>query len=850
MIGESGFRQLKLTAAIGLLSAASTAVSAAQIEEIVVTAQKRAQNLQDVPISVDVLQKNELASKAISDAVDLAVATPSVVFQQGFGPVSNNFVIRGIGSFALEGGIQPSVSFVLDGVPLARVGEFVADLGDIERVEILRGPQGTLYGRNATAGVVNIVRSKPTEEFEGYLEQVITDDEEYTTRLMLNGGLTDSMRGRISATYKDRGDYIDNIAGPDLGGERTKAIMGKLDIDISSAANLLLTAEYSEQKSGVGAQHVNQVEDGIVGQLRLAALGNGDPVVGQSVVDDQFKVSQDLANENYTETAGISADLTIELRDGLVLKSISSYREINYDTQVDVDDTPANGLNTMNLPVVSLGTTNVGPNGDEYPIGTKSDYFSQEFRLEGSSDKLQWVSGVFYNHYTEQPKSDTPFLITDPGLAIFSSVAAGDGIPAGNNQMIFTNPRDPEATWDSYAIFGDLTYQLTDTVEMFGGLRWTMEDLDVDVRRGNLQVPNDPRYVTITADRTEIDTELFFADLAAGEFDTDIFYAGLAPVTGLGVIPGAAGYGWQRPAGPGPVVFSRSDRSEDWSGRLGLSWDVQEDLNLYGSVSRGFVGAGTNHGRNSTPENVIVDPSTTESIEVGIKSTLFDNSVRLNAAVFAQTVDDLQTSRLIPGTVESETFNAGTLNIKGLELNATWAATDYFTLDASLSYLDSEIDDLLQPCHPDQSTAAGCNISTDGDPTTGNADGNDQQDVSGNEMVLTPELSYSLSARFDLPVDAISARSFFVVSYTWQDDVQYNLTYDPLTVQESYGLVDISLGLEDNEGRYQVLLFGKNVTDEYFDNGLSNAINTQGRLLGRPGRGSQAYYGAKVKYNF
>ena len=176
---KSIFKRTMLASAVALVPMAS---NAAVLEELFVTAQKTTQNINDVPISMDVLKGEDLVLSAVNNTQDLALSSPAITFKSGFSPAASSFSIRGIGSYAFEGGIQPSVAFVIDDVPLSRTAEFMADLGDIDRIEILRGPQGTLYGRNSTAGAIGITRARPTEEFEGYVEQAITSDEEYITR--------------------------------------------------------------------------------------------------------------------------------------------------------------------------------------------------------------------------------------------------------------------------------------------------------------------------------------------------------------------------------------------------------------------------------------------------------------------------------------------------------------------------------------------------------------------------------------------------------------------------------------------------------------------------------------------
>lgn len=799
MLKKNFFNKTALAATMAALPVVS---GAAVLEEIVVTAQKREQSLQDVPISIEVLGQEKLSINAVHDTADLSLASPSLVHQAGNGPVANNFSIRGIGSLAFEGGIQPSVSFVMDGIPLSRVGEFVADLGDIERIEILRGPQGTLYGRNATGGAINIVRALPAEEFGGYLEQTITDDDEYITRASVTGPFSDTVRGRLSAYYKDREPHVENIfpGVDDLGGEETYAMMGKLDIDISDSVNLLLTGDYRKLNSGEGFQVVHQVEDGALASLgtaRLSALGNGDVNYGKQIINDPFLQNTSHPSDVEVENYGIGIDFTIELSENLTLKSLTGHRDFESASRLDADVSPSRGTNVL-IPLTSLISDNLSTTGDpERPISQVLDYVSQEFRLEGTGEGYEWLAGVYYNDHDEETRASVPVLVLNPAF------------PGGRG--IVTDPRTGGASWTSYAIFGDTTVWLTETVNVFAGLRWTVEDLDVHLDRDQYRI-----FPTISpAGSVNITDNFSTYNLSLARW-----------------APGSSAH------------FTRSDRSEDWSGRIGLGWDVNEDTNVYVSASKGYVGAGANYSRTATLSDSVLEPSVTEAYEFGFKSRLLDGSMALSGAVFYQTVDDLQTSALIPGEILTTTFNAGNLEIKGLELNTTWAATDLLTLEAGLTWLDTEIDDLIQACYSGQTVAQGCNYDNNGDGTI------DSQDVSGKSMVLAPDLSYSLSARLDIPLNSMPFNAYAMVVYTWQDEIQHLLTYDPLTMQADYGLFNAFVGIEDKEGRYSVSVFGKNLSDEYFDSSLSTSVGNQGKLLGRPSRNAQSYFGVKAKYNF
>ncbi|MEA3299401.1 MAG: TonB-dependent receptor [Pseudomonadota bacterium] len=768
------------------------------IEEITVTAQKREQNLQDVPISLDVISSSAVSINKIDTAIDLAFSAPSINFQQGFMPVASSFGMRGINTFGTSGGLQPSVSFVIDGVPIARVGEFQAELGDIQRIEILRGPQGTLFGRNALAGAINIVRKNPTEYFEAYVESSVTDDGEYIGRIGVSGPLSDNVRGRVSAYGKKLENYIENRHpdARDEGGEENFGLLGKLDIDFSEDVNLLLSAEYSRQNTDLAPNSILVGDtDPDIFNTRLLALGNGDLAAGKAVFNDPFVLNANGSSYADAGNWGLSADLSWELGDGMRIKSISAYRYWDVASEIDVDGTPASILDPMGMPVVGFRSSSLNKGGLGSPsYYFETDYFSQELRLESSSDQLDWILGGYYQKYTDRNKQETALLL---------------------GGIFFTDPVRAEAKWETWAMFGDMTWHLSDRLNVFAGLRWTVEDTVMnDYSRTDSSGPAvAPFFMPINSNVAVIDMDALMADP---------FWSGLQ----------------------GEENFNSKTSSEDWSGRIGASLSVTDEVNVYVTASRGFVGSGVKLGRDSRADNTFVDPSVAESYEIGMKGDWLDNRLRTNLALFRTEVSDLQTSRLIPERVETTTFNAGDLVSQGVEANITWHVTDNLMLDLSGTLLDTKLEDLLQPCYPGQTVAQGCSIDQIGDGVP------ESQDVSGNSITLAPDLSYRLLARYDFILGSMPFDAFAQISYTWQDDTHYELTFDPMTEQQSYGLTDVVAGIQDRQGRYEASVFGKNVGDETFYSQLSSADGVIGRVYGRVTRQSQSYYGIRVRYNF
>src|SRR5690606_23612454 len=267
--------------------------------------------------------------------------------------------------------------------------------------------------------------------------------------------------------------------------------------------------------------------------------------------------------------------------------------------------------------------------------------------------------------------------------------------------------------------------------------------------------------------------------------------------------------------------------------RLGASWQLTPDMRLYVTGSRGFVGAGANVGRSGVLDNVFLEPSVADSVEIGMKATLLGR-LRLNVALFDQEVKDLQTSRLISGTTSTELVNAGRLESQGFEADLTWLASEHLSVDAGLSYIDSEFRDLVQPCYFGQTPAEGCTATT--------------QVIDGKPAVGTPELKYNLTLNGQVPLKGTALTAFGSLAWVWQDDVQFNLNFDPLTVQESYGLLDLTIGLRREH--FEVALVGKNITDEQFVSSAAEAFGALGRVFVTPARDARRYFGIQARYSY
>ena len=765
------------------------------IEEVIVTAQKRAQAVSDVPLSIQALTSEKLENERFESLADLKLISPSFTFSQGSaGNFSNSISMRGLGSFAFEGGVQPSVSTVVDGVALARSIEFSSDLGDIERIEVIAGPQGTLFGRNSIGGALNIVRKGPSEEFAAEVEVAVTDDNETATKAMINGALSDNVQGRLNLFFKDRDGHIKNLNSSqgDAGGEESRGIMAKLNFDFTDDLSVLFSFDYVDTQTG-GNPLVTFALDTLYpgAQARLVALGDGDAAKGQQVLNDPFTINANTPHfTDYTQT-GFVADVTWQLNESWQMKSISAYRASDQAFNQDIDSSPASmgnlnsttataavGGSTYGMFGVYLDGTNLSPLGRS-GIDNELEYFTQELRFEYQSADTSLVTGLYLQDYQEDGKADVPLWIR--------------GAPPLPTPIIQSDPYTNDYSQQSWALFSDITWDLNAVVQLFAGIRWTHEDATLKHKQRSYVA----RDFSCTDNVCDIDLSTAYVNNVS-DFEVD-------------------------------------GDSSDWSGRVGAKWDVSEDSNVYASYSRGFIGIGVNYTRSSTPTNTFLEPSIADSFEIGFKSDLLDRTAQVHGAIYYMEVDDIQSTKRLPGSTLTAPVNVGKIRSQGVELNSSWLATDYLMLTLGVAYTDATFKEFIMDCYVGQTAAQGC---------VGG-----EQDLNGERAPQAPEFKYTVSANYDLPLNDMPFNGYGNISYVWQSETASELSRDPRLMQEDYGLLNVSFGIRDKDERYEVSVFGKNVTDEYYSLSKGQA-DPVGGYFQFTTRGAQAYWGVSAKYRF
>ncbi len=409
------------------------------LEEIVVTAQKREQNVKDVPVAISVIGASSLENYDVKNFDDVARISPALTIDQGLAPSGNTIRMRGVGTVAFSIAADPSVSVVVDDMPFLRQAQAFNNLVDIERVEVLRGPQGTLFGKNASAGVVSIITKAPSKEFAGKVTAGITDDDEKKISASLSGPLGESLGYRVSGYYLDRDGYIENLVdGSDLNGEEAKGARAKLAWRASDNLDMTLTFDTSKREGSAATTWVD-ADSEVAGE---GVTPSGDNQKVRYDTTPRFETDQ-----NYG-VLKINYDFA-----GHTLTSITSYQ--NYDLisvqDQDMTDTPINPFNPYLNP---LGLT--GPTIDQRS-NENSDAFTQELRLTSKNlTKFEYMVGLYYGN-VETTRD-------------FYRVA-----------LRFTLANwEAEATTESMALFSQNTLTLTDKTFFDFGFRVNHEKIGVD----------------------------------------------------------------------------------------------------------------------------------------------------------------------------------------------------------------------------------------------------------------------------------------------------------------------------------------------------------------------------------
>ena len=775
-----------LAIALGIAICASlpnTALAEGVLEEVVVTAQKRTQNLQDVPVAVTAFTGEMLRESGVRDMFELSSIAPSLSVEQTQTSSNTTFGIRGIFTSSQNFGLEPSVGLYVDGVYRSRQGSMINNMVDIASVEVLRGPQGTLFGRNTPAGAILMNSVAPDFEGSGYLEGGAGD----YGLLDINGAksftlIEDELAVRVTGFNMDRDGTID-VVGNNV--QEDNAINDRnrwgLRFQALYTPNEDLTirfigdhSEVDEICCAVGNWKNNFYAENPPPPLKPGTDLTVQDDLGGTVLNGSdfydYKVSTSFKPESQNEDEGVSLQADWQV-DNVLLTSISAYRNHDSKDRIDADFYDIDALIRAN--------------------DLQQEQYSQELRISGAAfdEKVNYVAGLYYFNQTLDSTTDTilgedayilasAFLGIDPPLPQVT-------LPPGSSALNVADQKH-----DSYAIFGQADYHITEQWILTAGLRWTDENKEMT----NIFTENpDP-----------------------------------APLGFVGL----------------DELAPRDDVDEDFNeskvtGTLKLSWFMNDMTMFYASYGTGYKAGGINTDRVPDTADTVFEPETAESIEIGMKAEFPDQALRLNVALHKTDTDDLQTISFQGAGFVLD--NAGTAETYGGEIDLLWLPTDSTTVTLGYAYNHAKYADFDNgPCWNGtvwQTSQPDPDLNPDGescDRSGGMVSGNPE-----NVVALTANQQFQLTDNLG---------GFVHGEYIWTDERMTDVNNDPEKLDGSYYVVNLRAGVVFEQYDTTLTFWGRNVFDAESTSTIADAVAQPGRFIAY--YKEPATWGATLRWDF
>jgi len=774
------------------------------LETVIVSARRIEQTANDVGMGVQAFTGEQLERLRIADVEDLTLVVPGFTVAQSYQGVPT-YTLRGIGFNTINLSATSTVGTYVDEVaypyPIMNAGPVF----DLQRVEVLKGPQGTLYGRNTTAGLINMVTNKPTDEFQAMLRGEVGNYETANLEAMASGPLFDHAAGRISLRreYSGEGWQKANSSGGKVGEVDRLGLRAALAL--APTEHLAIDLVYNgwrndsdtlaAQGAGLSISTMDSAFNapGLVDYLQSnAPNGNNEAdwaprSVRSADIGTGLGLGGDLEEDSSLDTFAVR--VAYELDESTRLISLSSYQDLERNALVDFGGVPYEIL------LQDLHGT--------------IESFSQELRVEGETDSTTWLAGAYYasdeildSNRTLLGDNANVGLIRAVTLSFLSSPLNAGGYTAEEASQAFRTFRDEaDLDVDSWSVFGSLSHELRQGLSLTAGLRYTEDSLDYGGCsrdfNGNM-LPN----VNVTSRALFLQTYGVLAD-EIGQGDCNTF----DPETGS--------FG---------LVESQTDE-DNIAWRLGLDWFVQPETLLYASIAQGYKAGNTPvNAANISTQNAPVGQEKLLAYELGIKATLLDQRMQLNSAVFYYDYDDKQLAIYFADpifTVLARLSNIPDSHAYGLDTELTWRLTNELTAVGAVTLLHTEVEDFV-------------GIDGAGEP----------RDYDGADFLYSPEAIGSLALLYNRPLD--NTLGFGMqLSGRYQTEAEGDLEASEEARIDDYGLLNAGLSLYSLDQRWEVALWGANLTDEYYWLAVTQNANTWVRLPGK-----SRTYGATFTYRF
>lgn len=635
---------------------ATAAADEAAPGDIVVTAQKRKESLQSVPLAVSVLSGERLADASRPSIESAAQLVPSLNFLKSGTTLNQTIFLRGVGTATFSIAGEPSVSTVVDGVVYSRSGEAFSDLVDVAQIEVLRGPQGTLFGKNASAGVVTITTQMPRQELGGTIEASYFDHNEYRVKGAVNLPVGTNSAVRLTGFYGEYdGNIRNNATNSWVNGYKHYGVRGQFLYEPSNDLRVYLAADYYKNNDDCCADII------ATGPLTGAGAPSTSLAFGVLPTPEGARtraINQNLVTATKEEGWGVSGQIDFSLGSN-TLTSITAYR--NWDnTEIRDGDW---------LDRAYVGFNQLHDNGPQ-----TSNTFSQELRLTSPADQtVSYVLGAYYS----RAESERTFTRVVTSCTAAVGAPTGVLIPCGSVNANPSSTSSGTATFGSvfnnFAAFGQVTIKLGDKARIIGGLRYTNDKLSVFHSRTSSATPA-------------------VAPGIQPNFDQGVYNQYLALVAG-GTAPNTAAT--SAVTSSNGIPFRTKTSNDNVSGKVAVQYDFSPDMMGYVSYARGYKGPAYNvfFNLNATGTNVI-EPETSDSAELGIKNTLADGKLTLNIAVFYAKYQNFQANNpdLVATVVVTRFTNAGSISTRGLELDWNYRPSRNTTISGGLALTDAHVD--------------------------------------------------------------------------------------------------------------------------------------------------------------
>ncbi|MEJ8566136.1 TonB-dependent receptor [Elongatibacter sediminis] len=774
-----------------LLTTTTATAQDGLLEEIIVTAQKREQSIQDVGITITAFSGAQIKELGFEDSFDIARMTPGVHISGNNGGQKTLFTIRGVTQNDFNDQTEAPVAVYVDESYVAFGQGQVFGLFDLDRVEILKGPQGTLFGRNATGGLVHYVSRRPTREAEGFADFTYGSYNQIRFEGAVGGPLSDTVSGRMSVLYSYYDEVLDNdyperfvtldgnpleYGGEDTFNDDTLGLRGQLLFEPNDDVDVLLIGSFARTREGTSpflelptvpifdaaGNHVGTIVAG-PNETREAIAPDGTPIdhplsfdadllrppggnlYGPSCTPQDYEdleCGMDFAFEdlNSTDTWGVQGKLTWQLSDSTTLTAISDYKSFEKFQGLPADGGPASTINVL--------------------FEAEADTFTQEVRLNGEFDRTRWVAGAYYLNID----LETGVSITADPQDLFLPLA---GVPWEDTALT-------QLETDSWSLFGQLEYDLSDSLTLIGGLRLIRENKDF------------------------VGEETFFlsTDPLTLETHTPLF-------------------------SPQPQRAHTQNKNL-WSGKLQLDWQPTDNLLVFAGINRGVKAGGFNapftFGAGFPPENIPYNEEILLAYEAGFKwDGLFGGTTRLNGSAYYYDYEDYQGFFFSQITGWVQNVDA---EYHGVEVELFSSPTPNLSLMFNFSWIDAEIYDVQ----------IGPGIFVDSEPS------------------FTPEIQLAGLIRYDWPQTVFGGQVYAQASFNYADEFWDNIRNFDASLMPDYFIGNLRLGWSSADDHWDVAAFVNNINDErYFTIGydLSNATGANSLVPGKP-----RWFGINVRYNY